>query len=471
MNQTLQRRFYETFQQRKLIDFEPYKWQSEFYKAGLENKQRALMAANQVGKTHCAAHEVACHLTGLYPFTWQGHQFESNIDVWALGVSNEQIRDVIQPKLLGKFENGQLNSEGIIPSHLIETSSVIKSSQTKDLVKSIKIKHISGKYSQLSFKSYSQGQHVLMGSIVDLIWIDEEPKDQQIYPQCLTRTINGDNNKGGHVLLTFTPENGMTPLVTQFTDDIKKGQYLKNVTWDDAEHLDEETKEQILSAYPVHQRAMRSKGVPVLGSGQVYTIADDKLKVDPFKIPGHWKIINGIDFGYNHPQAFTQLVLDVDTDTIYVTYAFKKSEVDPYHMFSLIKHAVKKYPVAWPHDGLQREKTSGNVVKDSYKESGFNMLPERATWVNGGNSVEAGLWEINNLMEQGKFKVFSNCHMFFEEKNLYHRDDRGKIVKQNDDILDALRYAYMMLRFAVSKDYVINTRKVKPKPIKPIRTR
>ena len=42
--------------------------------------------------------------------------------------------------------------------------------------------------------------------------------------------------------MTFTPENGMTELVTQFMEDIKPGQWLGNVTWEDAPHLDEETQ-------------------------------------------------------------------------------------------------------------------------------------------------------------------------------------------------------------------------------------
>ncbi|MGO0299546.1 terminase, partial [Escherichia coli] len=30
-----------------------------------------------------------------------------------------------------------------------------------------------------------------------------------------------------------------------------------------------------------------------------------------------------------------------------------------------------------------------------------------------------------------------------------HRDENGKIVKLNDDILSAVRYGYMMRRFAI----------------------
>ena len=50
-------------------------------------------------------------------------------------------------------------------------------------------------------------------------------------------------------------------------------------------------------------------------------------------------------------------------------------------------------------------------------------------------------------METGRFKVFSHLHDFFEEFRLYHRRD-GKVVKEGDDLLCAVRYGIMMQRFA-----------------------
>jgi hypothetical protein len=44
--------------------------------------------------------------------------------------------------------------------------------------------------------------------------------------------------------------------------------------------------------------------------------------------------------------------------------------------------------------------------------------------------------------------VFSTCPKWFEEKRMYHRDLRGKLVKQMDDLISSSRYGYMMLRHA-----------------------
>ncbi|MGV0128858.1 terminase large subunit domain-containing protein [Burkholderia gladioli] len=431
----------------RLAAFHPYPWQREFFAAGLTNKQRALMAANRVGKTESAAFECAIHLTGRYPDWWEGYRFTRPIRAWALGVSGEQIRDVIQRKLLGDFEGDAPDGRGAIPGNCL--GEFIRSPQTKNLVKDIKIQHESGGWSTLSFKAYEQGQHVLMGDSIDYIWIDEEPRDQEIYPQCLTRTLTGDDNRGGLVSLTFTPENGMTPLVAQYMEDIKEGQFLMNVTWDDAPHLTEAAKEQILAAYPPYQREMRSKGIPAVGAGLIFTVSDDEIKVDPFQIPPHWFVINGIDFGWNHPQAHVQLAWDKDADVIYLTNCWRAAQKDASQARIAVQGWARDIPYAWPHDGLQHEKGGGEELKGQYERAGFKMLKNHATWPDGGNSVEAGIWEMQERMLTGRWKVFSTLSPWFEEKRLYHRDDNGKIVKERDDAISASRYAYMMRRLAV----------------------
>ena len=102
-------------EQNRLKYFKPYSWQKAFFKAGLKNKQRMLMAANRVGKTACQAAEAAYHLTGKYPDWWQGVRFDRPVKVWCLGVSGEQLRDVIVKELFGTYiGDGKFDSLGAI---------------------------------------------------------------------------------------------------------------------------------------------------------------------------------------------------------------------------------------------------------------------------------------------------------------------------------------------------------------------
>ena len=90
------------------------------------------------------------------------------------------------------------------------------------------------------------------------------------------------------------------------------------------------------------------------------------------------------------------------------------------------------------------------------------MLPERATFEDGTNGVEAGVMDMLDRMQSGRWKVFSHLVDWFEEFRLYHRKD-GLIVKLQDDLMSASRYGLMMKRFfrngKASTQFVLPTRK------------
>ncbi|WP_276971533.1 terminase large subunit domain-containing protein [Tatumella ptyseos] len=420
-------------------------WQKRFIASTKEYSQSALIAANRVGKTETATYIDAIHAMGDYPDGWTGHRFEHPPLIWVLGYSGEKCRDLLQTPIIGRKTDGGWVG-GLIPGDLIV--SVEAMSGTPNAVRSVYIRHKSGGIAKIQFWSYSQGQHALMGDSVDWFHIDEEPKDPDIFPQVLTRTATGDNGNGGRGILTFTPENGRTELVIGFMDKPSPAQTCMNVGWDDAPHLSEKVKTELLASFPAHQRDMRTKGIPMLGHGRIYDIADDEITCQPFLCPDHFFVIDGQDFGWDHPQAHIQLWEDRDADVIYLANVWKGRQKKADEAWRLVKPWAKDVPVAWPHDGNQHEKGGGQQLKEQYRSEGFRMLDEHATWPDGGNKVEPGIHEIRERMLDGKFKVFSTCADFFEEFRMYHRDEHGKIVKTNDDVLDAVRYAYMMRRSA-----------------------
>lgn len=436
-----------------------YPWQKRFIANTREYSQVALIAANRVGKTDTATYVDAIHAMGDYPDGWTGHKFDHAPLIWILGYSGEKCRDLLQAPIIGrKTDNGW--EGGLIPGELIV--SVEPMTGTPNAVRSVYIKHKSGGTAKIQFWSYSQGQHALMGDSVDWFHIDEEPKDPAIFPQVLTRTATGDKGNGGRGILTFTPENGRTDLVIGFMDNPSSAQACMNVGWDDAPHLSDKVKTELLSSFPAHQRDMRTKGIPMLGHGRIYDIADDEITCQPFACPDHFFVIDGQDFGWDHPQAHIQLWEDRDEDVIYISHVWKARQKKADEAWRIVKPWAKDVPTAWPHDGNQHEKGGGQQLKEQYKAEGFKMLGEHATWPDGGNKVEPGIHEIRERMLDGKFKVFSTCTDFFEEFRMYHRDETGKIAKTNDDVLDAIRYAYMMRRYAIQK-YRISAPRNKPR--------
>lgn len=432
--------------QNLLKHYRPYIKQREFHHQLV--RERLLMAGNQLGKTWAGAYEMAMHLTGLYPDWWQGHRFTKEIAAWAGSVSTLATRDTVQRLVCGR--PGKLGT-GAVPKALITDSK--SALGTPDLLDHIKVTHVSGGTSTLAFKSYEQGREKWQGETLDLVWFDEEPA-QDIYSEGLTRT----NATGGITYMTFTPLLGMSEVVRRFLMEKSPGTGVTTMTIDDAEHYTPEQRKAIIASYPTHEREARTRGVPTLGSGRIFPIAQELIEIDPFEIPAHWVQLAGIDFGWDHPSAATRLAWDRDDDVIYVTAAHRQKEQTPVMFAATVKPWGDWLPWAWPHDGLQHDKGSGEALRDQYKAQGLKMLEDKATHPpgigekegSGGNGVEAGLMDMLDRMQTGRWKVFSHLSEWFEEFRMYHRKD-GKVVKEMDDLISSSRYANMMKRFAVVK--------------------
>jgi phage terminase large subunit-like protein len=428
-----------------------YSWQLEGFASSA--KQIMTIAGNRTGKTMSAGFHSSCDLTLDYPEDWVGFKQDHAINFLALGVDNQQLRDVVQLELFGNVveKNGKKRLSGGWV-HTDEIGRIEWSPQMSGLARRVEIKSLRGS-ANCTLRSYTQsktGQKSLSfaGTSIDLIWVDECPPDDLV-GQLVTRTMTGNYHQGGRIRYTMTPELGATNLVTQFMEDRDDVQQLIGpVSWDMCPHLTDDVQRSILAGLPLHEQDMRSKGIPFFGSGLVYPVAENRLKIDPFPIPEHWLVIKAIDLGINHPTAIAWLAYDRDSDTIYVvkTYAVKGENAATHaqSLHTLWPHAK----TVFPHDVDTTEKGSGKTVRSYYEEAGVKNTVDFKN-SDGSISVEPGIFMINERMRDGRFKVFSNCHEFFRESRLYHRDD-GKLVKKNDDVMDATRYgAVMITRYGV----------------------
>lgn len=424
-----------------LTSYKPYPKQSEFHLAGASFRERLLMAGNQLGKTLAAGMETSMHLTGKYPEWWNGRRFEKATHFWAAGPTGTTVRDNCQRILLGR--TGAWGTGAIPKDALLNCSS---SRGMADAVDTIRVRHTDGGTSACTLKTYEQGRERWQGETLDGVWFDEEPPED-IYTEGLTRT----NATGGMVYVTFTPLLGMSNVVRRFLLDKPPGTHITQMTIDDAEHYTAEQRAAIIASYPEFEREARTQGIPQLGSGRVFPIAEGSIACPSFAIPNHWPRIGGIDFGWDHPSAGVELAWDRDSDTLYVIAVHRAREQTP-AMFAAAVKPWGEIPWSWPHDGLQHDKGSGEQLAAQYKQQGLKMLPQRATFDDGSNGLEAGVMEMLERMQTGRLKVFHHLRDWFEEFSLYHRKE-GLIVKVNDDLLSATRYAMMMRRFAQVKGY------------------
>ena len=422
------------------VNIGPYEWQVDFHNSGAHYVERCLMAANQVGKTRTGGAETAIHATGFYPDWWEGKRFSRPIECWVGSETNQSSRDIVQKELIGDSD-----APGWIPPDRIIKINY-RQCGIPSVAESVLVRHKSGGVSKVGFMTYEQGRRKWQGVKMDVLWMDEEPPND-VFSEALIRLIA----KQGIMYLTFTPLEGVGDTVRHFIDG-GEGVRVFSATWDDAPHLNEERKQQLINSIPAHERKTRTQGVPMVGTGLVYPIDEEEIKCDPFPIPPHFARICGIDFGFDHPFAAVWVAWDRDNDVVYVYDCYDQTGETPAYHVDAIKKRGDTIPVSWPHDGQQREKSSGVHLADQFRiqhrlESMLGFSARYDNEKGGGQDTEPVVMEINERMRTGRFRVFRSCERLFREMRMYHRKD-GQIVKKNDDIMAAMHYAVMMKRFA-----------------------
>lgn len=405
-----------------------------FFAAGTGFRQRLMLAANRVGKTEgVGGYELALHLTGQYPAWWTGRRFNRPITAWAAGDTGKTVREILQSKLVGPM--GEWGT-GLIPGDCI--SRVARGSGVADSIDTVYVRHICGRDSRLTFKSYDQRREAFQGTEQDVILLDEEPP-LDVYTECLMRTMT--NN--GMIMLTFTPLTGMSEVVLAFlpggklaeTPDLNAGRFVIMATWDDVPHLSDEVKRELWASIPPFQRDARSKGIPQLGAGAIYPIPESDITVQPFVIPKDWLWAYGLDVGWNRTAAVWGVENPKSGERFLVSEHYR-GQAEPVVHAEGIKARGSWIPGVIDPAARGRSQKDGSKLITEYRGQGLDLA-------SANNAVETGLLRMWQDLSVGRLKVFAPLSNWFAEYRLYRRDEDGKVVKENDHLMDASRYLNM----------------------------
>ncbi len=203
-------------------------------------------------------------------------------------------------------------------------------------------------------------------------------------------------------------------------------------TWDVVPHLDDEAKEELYESYPPYQRKARTKGIPSLGSGAIYPVDEEDVVVKSFEIPEHWPRAYGMDVGWNRTAAIWA-ARDPETSVIYLYSEHYKGKAEPVIHTEAIKARGEWISGVIDPAAAGRSQKDGIQLLQVYRGLGLRLSP-------AVNAVEAGIYAVWQLLSADKLKVFESCQHWFEEFRLYRRDEDGKVVKENDHLMDATRY-------------------------------
>jgi Bacteriophage terminase large (ATPase) subunit and inactivated derivatives len=420
---------------------ELYRKHMLFFKLGNTKSTRGFIAGNRTGKTEGGGgYEVTLHLTGRYPDWWEGARFDAPVRVWAAGDTSKTVCEIVQQKLLGDW--GSFGT-GLIPaSDIGKHTSKMGVSQAVD---TIQIRHYDSDgtpdgWSKIAFKSYDQGREVFQGTEQDVIWLDEE-SNEGVRGECVLRLMTTN----GLLIETFTPLRGITPIVMQYlpggavTEAIAadgcasmEDKALIMAGWDDVPHLGEKEKRRMLAETPPHLRDARSKGIPSLGAGAIYPVPQSEITVKDFKIPDHWKRLYALDVGWNRTAAIWG-AKDEDADIIYLVSEHYRGQAEPSIHANAIQSRGKALQGVIDPAARGRSQIDGQQLLQSYKDLGLHLSL-------ANNGVESGIYEVWQRLSSGRLKVFGSLSNFVTEYMMYRRDEKGRIIKENDHLMDCVRY-------------------------------
>lgn len=405
-----------------------------FFAAGVDNRERAFLAGNRVGKTlGVGGYELVLHLTGQYPEWWKGRRFKRPIKAWAAGDTSKTVRDILQAKIVGPVEN--LGS-GLIPENLIVGRPPTKPG-VPEAIESVRVQHVTGLSSHLLFKSYDQGREAFQGTEQDVILLDEEPPFD-VYVECLLRTMATDDFEGGIILCTFTPLEGLSETVLNFLPNGKipeeqnDGPFVIMADWNDAPHLSDDEKAKLLKSIPAYQRDARTKGIPQLGSGAIYPVPESEIVCAPFEIPEFWPRVYGLDIGWNRTAAIWG-AWDRESDIVYLYSEHYQGHLEPSVHAEAIKARGNWIPGVIDPAARGRSQKDGERLLETYGELGLELTPAK-------NTVEAGIYEVWMRLSTGRIKVFNILENWLGEYRIYRRDKNGRPVKDKDHLMDGSRY-------------------------------
>jgi hypothetical protein len=220
-------------------------------------------------------------------------------------------------------------------------------------------------------------------------------------------------------------------------------------SWSDIPHLTEEAKKSLYDSIPAYQRDARTRGIPVLGSGAIFQVALEDYLIPDIEVADHWPRAYGFDVGWSRTAALW-VALNRDTDCVYVYSEHYRGEAEPVIHAEAIKARGTWIRGAIDPASRGRNQIDGRNLLDMYRQLGLDLTE-------ADNAVEAGIYNIVSRLTSGRLKIFKSCTNLLQEMRLYRRDERGRVVKSNDHLVDALRYVVMELQ---------NLCRTKPEPPK-----
>lgn len=215
----------------------------------------------------------------------------------------------------------------------------------------------------------------------------------------------------------------------------QSSRFLVRCGWDHVPHLTDKAKADLLKETPPHLRDARSKGLPSLGSGAIYPVPLSDILEDPMPMPAHWPRAYALDVGWNRTAALWG-AWDDGTGTLHVYSEYYRGQAEPVVHATAIKSRGDWMRGVIDPASAGSNQVDGRNLFEIYKGHGLKLHK-------ANNAVETGILEVWTLLSEGRIRISRACRNFETEYRIYRRDEKGRIVKEKDHLMDCLRYLVM----------------------------
>lgn len=179
-----------------------------------------------------------------------------------------------------------------------------------------------------------------------------------------------------------------------------------------------------------------------------YQVTED---TDEYGIPKDWERLISLDYGLRNPTAVPFGAINpISGEVVIYNEYYVREKTLPVHahrlkeMINKIQMGTLRYMVIDPAcKNRMNDIVSGKSIISHFQEYGLFFSP-------GNNNLEYGLSKVNTYIDARKLKIYKSCYNLIDEMLKYvypevdidNADDNldEKPIKQNDHLMDALRY-------------------------------
>ena len=216
--------------------------------------------------------------------------------------------------------------------------------------------------------------------------------------------------------------------MSRFRWEATISKFVVQAAWQDTPHISAEAAATMLASFLPNERDARTKGIPSLGAGAIYPVAESDFVCEPFKLPAWYGYCFALDVGWKRTAALWG-ARDPETDVLYLWSEHYQGEEKPAIHAQAIKARGDWIPGVIDPAARGRQQGDGEKLMEIYTDLGLELT-------RANNAVSAGIYEVWTRLSTGRLKVFHSLTNLLMEIRIYRRDEKGAIVKENDHLMD-----------------------------------